>query len=210
MNQLLFLLNDRYQNSAHNLRHRDHSDNLAHKKSISFVDVDGGDNDADDRYEYGTHTKHHPEVIQALPSKTKHAKAERLNNSNVSNTSKSVTSRTSKSLAQNKKAKKMFKYVSPYVLLASKKAELRSKELAAEKARRARLNRGTNEWDNDTTTSALFDPKLHKNELFKLQPRTHQPPPPYFVAQIDNAVHSQSPPHNRNKMTIKTEDVSSA
>lgn len=89
------------------------------------------------------------------------------------------------------------KYISPYILQASKRAEDRAAKSKQKHSIKPTDNiiRRSNEWNNDTKTPDLFDPKLKKQEIFKPEPRrqvnlTPSRPSSKSTKREDNNYHS--------------------
>jgi hypothetical protein len=87
------------------------------------------------------------------------------------------------------------KYVSPFIIKATKIAEVRSKEALKLKHKASCVNKEKNQWDTNTEVLGLFDPNLRKQEIFKLKPRKSE-------SESIVASHKVA-----NKMTIKNTGV---
>lgn len=99
----------------------------------------------------------------------------------------------------NKKAKRVQPYISPFILEARRKAE--------ERARQAKTSRSKvpskNDWDNNNHTPGYFDPHLKKQEIFKISPRNQRKEQENQQSRVSP---EQSP--KRSKLTMKTNGVS--
>lgn len=79
-----------------------------------------------------------------------------------------------------KSTSKPVKYVSPFILNATRKAEERSRQALLQAKTRA--NRKNNEWDTNTSGSGLFDPTLKKLEIFRIVPRHLRNQKPHYIS----------------------------
>lgn len=74
-----------------------------------------------------------------------------------------------------------YKYVSPFI----QSAELKAKQRAEQYLTAKRREKQRNDWNsNIAPTGSLFDPTIHKQEIFKLQPRNRS-----STENIQNVVH---------------------
>jgi hypothetical protein len=114
-------------------------------------------------------------------------------------------------------------YISPYVLLAEQRARERT---AQRKRQLAQQQRERPAWDDHAAPSgSLFDPTIHKQEIFKLKPRNNAQEGlaehsrevtrgiPKQRAPIKHVAHQENDmvnfkPNGWSRMTIKTSGVS--
>lgn len=123
-----------------------------------------------------------------------------------------------RSMTNGNRKKISDKYVSPFILSAEKRAQERARQYQESK-RKARRP----EWDDHLApTGSLFDPTIHKQEIFRLQPRRktgdgehrrsdtqqqHQRPPATHVKHHEEEAVTFKP-NGWSRMTIKTSGVS--
>lgn len=87
-------------------------------------------------------------------------------------------------------------YVSPFILQAKKQAEERAAK--AKKFLKPKLNLPVqNDWDENVVTPGLFDPKLKKQEIFRISKED--------VQKKSRATPTEKP---HGSITMKTHDVS--
>jgi hypothetical protein len=127
-----------------------------------------------------------------------------------------IVRRTSRQPRPSTGSKKKWseKYVSPFILSAEKKAQERARQYQEAKRRIQKP-----EWnDKFAPTGSLFDPTIHKQEIFKLQPRKKAEEEEQIRAeqQLHNRTHTHHDqnevvnfkPSGHSRMTIKTSGVS--
>lgn len=83
--------------------------------------------------------------------------------------------RSGKPLNYKPKTKKIEPYISPFIASALKRAEERVKERMPKRPPLRRpppvATNNSYEWDHNVHTPGLFDPKLRKQEIFRLEPK---------------------------------------
>ena len=88
------------------------------------------------------------------------------------------------------------KYVSPFILSAEKRAQERARQYQESKRMQRRP-----EWNESTApTGSLFDPTIHKQEIFKIRPRNK-------IDDKDPRRREQTGLGNRDRVHHKEEDV---
>ena len=83
------------------------------------------------------------------------------------NTSKSSGSRVNQARPFRKHTDQT--YISPFILLAEKRAQERAQQQL--QPADIRRHKKATDWDTNTSATRLFDPTIHKQEIFKLPPR---------------------------------------
>lgn len=107
-----------------------------------------------------------------------------------------------------------YKYVSPFVQKAEQKAQERARQYKEAKKRQPQP-----EWNaNIAPTGSLFDPTIHKQEIFKLQPRkpagnvhdqrTTQSASATMRQHETRSVETAQSGNSRSRMTIRSSGVS--
>lgn len=87
-----------------------------------------------------------------------------------------VSGRSSRSSSYKPKTRRLQPYVSPFVIEANKRAKQRVRETYAKYSPRRRESsppvHDSGEWNNNVQTPGLFDPRLRKQEIFRLGPKS--------------------------------------
>lgn len=108
-----------------------------------------------------------------------------------------INNKIKKSKTLTKQKHTDYSYISPFILLAEKRANDRIQQ-----RKQVIRNKQTKEWNQNTSTNSLFDPTIKKQDIFKIQPKKTNT----AMSKL-NDENTTPIVDNKQRLTIKTTGV---